>query len=265
MGFEFEDDQEISSAFQKIAGKTPELNGIEDKNVFHKAARVTVYDMIRYTPLKIRQNRLKGCRVYFYNSEYFKRKGKRGLRLFAYKTGCNKSTYMTTIGFVDYTKNLQSTVWVSCQCDHFKYTYEYAMSARGASDLMYAWHQPPVEKNPQMLPGACKHILAILDDALRRTRQFARLDKNKDLELEDTDIDEIPLETTPPKERPDPRQIKKLPPLPTERSDNPADNPNEAPKSPVPQVYRRQPAPQTDQNQNQLRRLPGQPQDGEEN
>lgn len=248
-GFHIEDDHEISGAFQKIAGSTPNLNGIEDKNVFKRVGRVTVYDMIRYTPLNIRRNRMKGCRVYFYNSEYLKREGKRGLRLFAYKTGCSKSTYLTTIGFVDYTKNLQSTVWVSCQCDHFKYTYEYAMASRGASDNIYAWKQPPVEKNPHMLPGCCKHILAILDDSLRRTRQFAKLDKNKDLEVEDTDIDGIPEEKTSPKDRP---SINKLP---NQRSDNPADSPNEAPKSPVPQVYRRQ-QPSNPDTQSEMHQLP---------
>jgi hypothetical protein len=249
-GFHIEDDHEISGAFQKMAGSTPNLNGVDDKNVFKRVGRVTVYDMIRYTPVNIRRNRMKGCRVYFYNSEYLKRQGKRGLRLFAYKTGCSKSTYLTTIGFVDYTKNLQSTVWVSCQCDHFKYTYEYAMTQRGASDNIYAWQQPPVEKNPHMLPGCCKHILAILDDSLRRTRQFAKLDKNRDDEPEDTDIDGIPEETTPPK---GPKNnINKLP---NQRDESPGDTPQTGPKSPVPQVYRRQPAPESQPNQ--MRKLPG--------
>jgi hypothetical protein len=256
MGFEFDSDHEISAAFMKMAGAVPDLNGIEDKNIFHRAARVTVYDMIRHTPLNIRRNRMKGCRVYFYNSEYFKRKGKRGIRCFAYKTGCSKSTYMTTIGFVDYTKNLQSSVWVSCQCDHFKYTYEYAMAVKGASDHLYAWRQPPVEKNPQMLPGACKHILAILDDALRRTRQFAKLDKNRDLEVEETDIDGIPESENKltPAKRPD---INKLP---KQRDDSPGDEPEDAPKRPVPQVYRRQ-LPSNEHHTNEMHRLPGTPEE----
>lgn len=261
MGFEFEDEgSEVSSAFKKIAGKSPDLNGIDDKNVFHKAARVTVFDMIRYTPLNIRRNRMKGCRVYFYNSEYFKRKGKRGLRLFAYKTGCSKSTYMTTIGFVDYTKNLQSSVWVSCQCDYFKYTYEYAMATKGASDHLYAWHQPPVEKNPSMLPGACKHILAILDDALRRTRQFAKLDKNRDDEVEDTDIDGIPEEEVPKGPKTPKQDINKLP---SQRDETHSDTPGHGPKKPVPQVYRRQPQ-HTEHNQNEMHRLPSHNPQGEE-
>jgi hypothetical protein len=180
------------------------------------------------------------------------------MRLFAYKTGCSKSTYLTSIGFVDYTKNLQSSVFVSCSCDYFKYNYEYAMATRGASDHIYAWRQPPVEKNPSMLPGCCKHVLAILDDALRRTRQFAKLDKNKDLDIDDTDIDSIPDDRP---RRPGPELNR----LPNQRSDNPADNPSDAPKSPVPQVYRRQqpaqPDQKTNQPQNEMHRLPGTPEE----
>lgn len=251
MGFTFDADHEVSAAFQKIAGTTPDLNGIEEKNVFHRAARVTVYDMIRHTPENIRRNRLKNCRVYFYNSEYFKRKGKRGLRLFAYKTGCSKSTYMTTIGFVDYTKNLQSSVWVSCSCDHFKYNYEYAMATKGASDHVYAWRQPPVTMNPEMLPGACKHILAVLDDSLRRARQFARLDKNRDDEDAGVDVDEIPVERERLREPKPQKELNKLP-----ETQGPGSK--KEPKTVVPQVYRRTQPNSTDQEapKNQLQRLP---------
>lgn len=193
MQFTPDDDPFVVESFNRHAAKM-----VDEHNVFKKVARLTVYDMVRYTPLKIRENRLKGCRVYFFNSEYFdrKEKGKRGLRIFAYKTGCNKHTYMTQIGFVDYTKNLKSSVWVSCQCDYYKYHLEYVNAKLGASDHIYAWQQPPVVTNPNMVPGACKHILAILDDALRRTRQYAKLDKNRDLALDDTNIDETEDEST---------------------------------------------------------------------
>lgn len=194
MQFTPDDDPFVVESFNRHAAKMA-----DEHNLFKKVARLSVYDMVRYTPMNIRQNRLKGCRVYFFNSEYFDRsketsgtteKGKRGLRLFAYKTGCNKHTYMTQIGFVDYTKNMKSSVWVSCQCDYYKYNLEYVNAKLGASDHLYAWQQPPKITNPNMVPGACKHILAILDDAMRRTRQYAKLDKNKDLEVDDSEIDE---------------------------------------------------------------------------
>lgn len=187
MKFTPEDDPFVVESFNRHAATMA-----DEKNVFKKVARLTVFDMIRYTPLNIRQNRLKGCRVYFYNSEYFdrKEKGKRGLRLFAYKTGCNKKTYMTQIGFVDYTKNLNSSVWVSCQCDYYKFHLEYVNAKLGASDHLYAWQQAPRVTNPGNIPGACKHILAVVDDALKRTRQYAKLDKNRDLAVDDINIDE---------------------------------------------------------------------------
>lgn len=187
MKFSIDSDPFVVEAFNRTSARQA-----DDKNVFKRVARLSVYEMIRMTPMNIRQNRLKGCRVYFYNSEYFSRKekGKRGMRLFAYKTGCNKMTYLTQIGFVDYTKNLNSSVWVSCQCDYYKYHLEYVNATLGASDHIYAWQQPPRITNPGNVPGACKHILAILDDAMKRTRQYAKLDKNKDLELEEMNIDE---------------------------------------------------------------------------
>lgn len=169
--------------FNKVAGKG------KVEPTFKKVARVSVYNLVRYTPTNIRQNRLKNCRTYFYNSEFFKRPGKRGIRLFAYRTGCHDKTYVTVLGFGDYTKNLNSTVFCSCSCDHFKFVCEYALAELGASEHTYAWNQPPHIKNPNMAPQACKHILNCLDDALRRTRQFARLDKNKELEIDSPEID----------------------------------------------------------------------------
>jgi hypothetical protein len=287
VGFEIENDPEIGAAFhkmasrgfqksasvtheipsshgfQKLASSGPDLDGsldgIEEKNVFQRTARVTVYDMIRYTPLNIRENRLKGCRVYFYNSERFERKGKRSLRLFGYKTGCSKKTYMTQIGYVDYTKNLQSTVWVHCDCDYFKYFLEYSMAVKGASDHLDAFRQPPVEKNPQMLPGACKHILAILDDSLRRTRQFAKLDKNRDLELEEADIEGKPVEH---EKMPTQNRLNKMNQLP--RTESPDVEDSGKPKSVVPQVYRRNPQPKNTEPSNRMRQLPNSKPQGED-
>jgi hypothetical protein len=181
---ELTEDGFVQEAFHRISAKMADT-----KNVFKKVSKLTVYEMIRYTPMNIRLNRKNNCRVYFYNSEFIKREGKRGLRTFAYKTGCNQHTYLTQIGFLDYKLNLKSPVWVSCQCDYYKYQLEWVNTSYGASDHTYALNQPPVFTNPHMVPGACKHILSVVDDAMKRTRQFARLDANKDLEVEDTKID----------------------------------------------------------------------------
>ena len=161
------------------------------KHTFNKAARVTLYDLIRYTPMNIRENRKKGCRTFFYGTQYFKRPGKRGLRIFAYKTGCNKSTYVTQIGYLDWRKGLKSSIWVHCDCDYFKYNVEYVLAQLGASEVVYAWNQPPNVRNPKHIPHACKHVLLVVDDALARAKQFGK--KDLEMELQDVNIEDIEL------------------------------------------------------------------------
>jgi hypothetical protein len=188
----------------KLGGKGPQLGNqsfhhyasnegipLPATHNFNKAARVSLYDLIRYTPMNIRENRRKGCRTFFYGTQYFKRPGKRGIRIFAYKTGCEKSTYVTQIGFVDWRKGLKSSIWVHCTCDYFKYNVEYVLAQLGASELVFSWNQPPNIRNPKHIPHACKHILLIVDDALGRAKQFGK--KDLEMELQDVDIDEIEL------------------------------------------------------------------------
>jgi hypothetical protein len=159
------------------------------KHEFRKAARVSLYDLIRYTPMTIRENRKHNCRLFFYTTEYFKRPGKRGLRIFAYKTGCNKHTYVTQLGFVDWRRGLKSTIWCHCSCDYFKYNVEYVLAQLGSSELVFSWNQPPQVRNPDRVPHACKHILLAVDDALKRSRQFAKIDS--ETELQDVKIEDI--------------------------------------------------------------------------
>lgn len=191
MDVHIEDDPHINRAFLKIAKDV----GVDEDQIFKKTARLSVYNMIRYTPVHIRKNRLEGCRTFFYTSEYFKRKGKRGIRVYAYKTGCARETYLTQIGFSDYTKNLNSSVWVHCDCKHFKFRCEWVLDQLGASSLIYSQNRPPRITNPNQVPGVCKHVLNILDDAMKRTRQYARLDKNRDLEVDQPEIDVEPDKT----------------------------------------------------------------------
>lgn len=179
------DDGSYDHAFHKIAA----ASGINEDQIFKKTARLSLYNLVRYTPMHIRQNRLSGCRTFFYTSEYFKREGKRGMRIFAYKTGCNRRTYLSQVGLVDYTMGTNSTIWCHCTCDYFKFNCEYVLAQLGASSNVLAWHQPPVVRNPNMVPGTCKHILLLLDDVLQRAKQYAKLDKNKELEIEGPDLD----------------------------------------------------------------------------
>lgn len=178
------------------------------KHSFNKAARVSLYDLVRFTPMKIRENRRKGCRTFFYGTQYFKRPGKRGIRIFAYKTGCSKSTYVTQLGFIDWRKGLKSTIWVHCTCDYFKFNVEYVLAQLGASELVFSWNQPPHIRNPKNIPHACKHILLVVDDALNRAKQFGK--KDLETELQDVDVDEIELSDFEKKKLEDKKRFEKL-------------------------------------------------------
>lgn len=192
------DDVFNKGGFAKIAAKL----GIDEDTIFKKTAKLQLYNLIRYTPMHIRQNRLNGCRTYFHVSEFFNREDALGVRIFAYRTGCNKKTYLSQIAFSnpfkvgrdpkksDYFFTKGSFVWVHCTCPYFKFNLEYVMDKIGASTNVYAWNSPPVIRNPNMIPGACKHILTIVDDAISRSKQFKVLDyeNNKDLNKPKIDI-----------------------------------------------------------------------------
>lgn len=178
------------------------------KHLFNKAARLSLYDLIRYTPMAVRERRKDGCRTFFYGTQYFKRTGKRGLRVFAYRTGCNKHTYTTQIGFVDWRKGLKSSIWVHCTCDHFKFNLEYVLAQLGASELVFSWNQPPHVRNPEYVPYACKHIIGVVDDALNRAKQFGK--KDLETELQDVNVDEIELTPFEKKQLEDKNRFKKL-------------------------------------------------------
>lgn len=193
------DDVFNKGGFAKMAAKL----GIDDTTLFKKTAKLALYNLIRYTPMHIRENRLKGCRTYFHVSEFFNRENATGIRIFAYRTGCNKKTYLSQIAFSnplkpgrdpkanDYFFTKGSFVWVHCTCPYFKFNLEYVMDKMGASTNVYAWNKPPVIKNPNMVPGACKHILTTIDDAIRRSKQYKRLDleNNKDFNKPKIDIE----------------------------------------------------------------------------
>jgi hypothetical protein len=49
-------------------------------------------------------------------------------------------------------------VVVSCSCDDFWAVSEYALAQRGAARIEYSNGEPPIEKNPQLIPTVCKHL-----------------------------------------------------------------------------------------------------------
>lgn len=65
---------------------------------------------------------------------------------------------------------LKSPVWVSCSCESQYFTYEVALSMVGSSSVKYSNGEFPIEKNPRLRKGACKHTVAALWSALRRKK-----------------------------------------------------------------------------------------------
>ena len=56
--------------------------------------------------------------------------------------------------------NKHKKVIVSCDCESYVFTFEYANAAHGASRIVYSNGEPPVVMNPDLAPGLCKHLVA---------------------------------------------------------------------------------------------------------
>lgn len=57
--------------------------------------------------------------------------------------------------------NRHRKIIVSCACESYVFTFEYANAAHGASRIVYSNGEPPVMTNPQLAPGLCKHLVAV--------------------------------------------------------------------------------------------------------
>lgn len=63
-------------------------------------------------------------------------------------------------------------VHLSCSCDDFMYRWEYALSIRDGAQILYGNGEPPVDTNPRLKPGCCKHLVALI--YLAKQRQIVR-------------------------------------------------------------------------------------------
>lgn len=51
---------------------------------------------------------------------------------------------------------------VACNCGNHLFQWEVALSYRNAADIIYSDGSYPIEKNPSLRPGCCKHIFKVL-------------------------------------------------------------------------------------------------------
>ena len=56
----------------------------------------------------------------------------------------------------------QKKVVVSCDCESYCFTFEYANWTWGASRIVYSNGEPAVVKNAGNRPGLCKHLVALV-------------------------------------------------------------------------------------------------------
>jgi hypothetical protein len=54
-------------------------------------------------------------------------------------------------------------VEVSCTCDNFWSTWEVALHAKGAARIRFSNGEMPNIRNPRMIAGCCKHLVALIN------------------------------------------------------------------------------------------------------
>lgn len=59
-------------------------------------------------------------------------------------------------------------VLVSCPCENYTFTWEYANAAHGCSRIVYSNGEPPVMTNPNLAPGLCKHLAALSFNMIKK-------------------------------------------------------------------------------------------------
>ncbi len=62
-------------------------------------------------------------------------------------------------------------VWLSCNCEHYCFSCEVALSKYGASNVLHSTGEAPMRTNPGMTPWACKHIVALAPLAISVNRE----------------------------------------------------------------------------------------------
>lgn len=51
-----------------------------------------------------------------------------------------------------------TAVWVSCDCENFRYVWETSLTATGNSSIIHSTGERPRKRNPRLRSGLCKHL-----------------------------------------------------------------------------------------------------------
>lgn len=66
--------------------------------------------------------------------------------------------------------NVNTRVWVWCDCAYFKYNCEVALASKGSSAVVQSNGQRPRFTNPRLDPRVCKHVSLVLGLAMRKRK-----------------------------------------------------------------------------------------------
>lgn len=62
---------------------------------------------------------------------------------------------------------LNRKIWVTCECEYFKFNCEAALAHHRTSHIRYSNGELPSTTNPSLAPVVCKHLWRLLHDVIR--------------------------------------------------------------------------------------------------
>lgn len=134
---------------------------------------INLSQMLQATPADIRRN-ARYVKVLVKTASFLKKdKSKRVVELTARSSPAHGSglPHKVTIKFhgktTDKTELIRSPVWVSCDCEWFQYNCEVALFHKKSTDIIHSNGAMPTDRNKQLKPWICKHIIAALPTALQ--------------------------------------------------------------------------------------------------
>lgn len=72
-----------------------------------------------------------------------------------------RDVYIIGLSDPDKPISKQRKVLVSCSCENYAFTWEYANAVHGCARVIYGNGEPPAFTNPHLVPALCKHITAV--------------------------------------------------------------------------------------------------------
>jgi len=120
--------------------------------------------IIRKTPFDRRKKAQSEVRIGTIKKKFDRIRNIRKLIISVSSHAKNRATHnhIVTIEYDGDRVSRSKNIIVDCSCDDFKFTWEVALEKAGLARIFRSNGDRPVEKNPFMIPGGCKHIFRAL-------------------------------------------------------------------------------------------------------